>query len=115
MLLAHLKLQVDASHVTALATHVKPVNKSVVRHFVWGGVGVKEWGGVCPSDTSDLSNEAVSSLDHVQAMVCKEEQFFFSFPPPPQYVFFISLCIHGTGLEQRNTSSAKNISVWLCK
>lgn len=47
MLLAHLKLQVDASHMTVLATHVKPVNERVVKHFVHVGVGVKEQGGVC--------------------------------------------------------------------
>lgn len=47
MLLAHLKLQVDASYVTVLATHVKPVNKSIVKHFVLVGVGVKERSGVC--------------------------------------------------------------------
>lgn len=36
-------------------------------------------------DSSDLSNEDVSPLDHIQATVCKEEQLFLSHthPPPP--------------------------------
>lgn len=33
--------------MTVLATHIKPMNESVVKHFMWGGVGVKEQGGVC--------------------------------------------------------------------
>lgn len=43
---------------------------------------------VLKPDSSDLSNEDVSPLDHVQAMVCKEEQLFFSFPPPNMCLSF---------------------------
>lgn len=34
-------------------------------------------------DSSDLSNEDVSPLDHIQATVCKEEQLFLSHTHPP--------------------------------
>lgn len=132
--------------MTLLTTHVKPVNKSITKHFVHVGVGVKERGGVradaecldqCANqthvcslaeetswkwrrgkraanrrvnvssmrclrvirctlwysnlnhrgDSSDLSSEGISSLDNVQAMVCKEEQFFFSIFPCPGMCF----------------------------
>lgn len=56
MLLAHLKFQVDASYVTVLATHVKPVNKSIVKRFLLVGVEVKEQSGMCVySDCLDQS------------------------------------------------------------